>query len=161
MGFAICRFNEETVCSEKGSSHYYVTLNDLKVTLNVPSMWKHYLTKHLVQPTKEEREIVMKADPKMANGKQAFTFSTRNISEIKDYTKEETEAIRKKLAQGIRELEKIKYVNILYVENLEKGKYTHDIGTKVDTEFIGKLEQLLEKGEQEQTKRIKLPEFDF
>ena len=65
----MCRFHEETGCSETGSQEYHVNLPDLDIMINVPSMWKHYMTNHLVQPTQREREIIMKADPEQAAGK--------------------------------------------------------------------------------------------
>lgn len=53
-----------------------------------------------------------------------------------------------------RGLEGPEHLMVLYVEKTEKG-YTHQIGTKPDTEFIGKLETILKKFEPYQTKGFK------
>lgn len=114
MGFAFCRFREQTNCKELGSSHYIIHFLDLNVQINVPSMWKHYLKEHRVQPTEEERRVVMQANPEKANGQEFFTRSTNNFPEIK----------------------------ILYVEKTAEG-YSHKIGEIVDEEFLNKLESIL------------------
>nr|MCK4930098.1 hypothetical protein [Nanoarchaeota archaeon] len=126
MGFAFCRFHEETGCDETGSQEYHVHLEDLDVMINVPSMWEHYMTKHLVQPTKREKEVIMSADPEKATGRFIQTRGTENPEELM----------------------------VLYVEKTESG-YTHQIGTKPDTKFIEKLETILKKFEPYQTKGFK------
>lgn len=123
MGFAFCRFREETGCKETGSRHYNINLEDLNVAISVPSMWKHYMTEHLVQPTAREREVIMKADPEQATGERIQT----------------------------RGLERPEYLMVLYVEKTEKG-YTHEIGAKPDTEFIEKLEKIVKRFDPVQTK---------
>jgi len=114
MGFAYCRFREETDCSEMGSQHYNVHLSDLDVMINVPSMWKHYMTEHLIQPTQREREFVMAADPNQATGTLITTRSQERPKELR----------------------------IMYVEKNETG-YSHQIGTQPDIQFIDKLETIL------------------
>jgi len=116
MGWANCRFQEETDCSETGSVDYHVNVGNLGVVLNVPSMWEHYATEHLVQPTAREREVVMDADPSTVSGRRRLT----------------------------RSLHQQETVKILYVERTDSG-YTHDVGTEPDTEFIDKLELILSK----------------
>jgi hypothetical protein len=86
MGYALCRFDG---CTEKGSTHYLVRLTDLNKILNVPIMWKHYMTEHLVQPTELEREIVMAADPEKAISGMIVTGCM--TSEIKVMYVERTE----------------------------------------------------------------------
>jgi hypothetical protein len=76
MGFAFCRFKENTGCSVTGSTEYMVHLEDKNILLNVPEMWKHYLEDHLVQPLRSEREVVMSADPMYANACLIGTFGT-------------------------------------------------------------------------------------
>jgi hypothetical protein len=126
MGFAFCRFREQTGCKELGSQEWHISLNESNVILNIPSMWKHYMQEHLVQPTNEEREIVLSANPKNVSG----TFI------------------------GTRGLQSFREVKILYVEKLESGGYTHQIGTSPDTEFINKLEEIIQGIEPLQTKGI-------
>jgi hypothetical protein len=117
MGWANCRFKDETGCKETGSSHYHVTLEDIGVMLDVPCMWKHYMTEHLVQPTERERQAVMAANSDKASSKK---IQTRGRPEI---------------------------IQVMYVEKTDRG-YTHNIGTRPDTEFIEKLETLIgNKGE--------------
>ena len=118
MGYALCRFRDETGCYEKGSQEYNVLLPDLGIRINVPSMWKHYMTEHLVQPNENEREIVMAADPSKATGILAGTLS-----------------ISKEIPEEVL---------IMYVEKTESG-YTHQTGIKPDVEFINKLEAILSK----------------
>jgi len=116
MGFAFCRFREKTNCSEIGSQEYHANLLDLNVIINIPSMWKHYMTEHLVQPTEREREIVMSAELDQATCQLINTRSLQRPEEIK----------------------------IMYVEKTDTG-YTHQIGKQPDTEFINKLETILDK----------------
>jgi len=123
MGFALCRFKTKTGCQETGSREWHIQLADLKVGINLPSMWKHYMQVHKVQPTAREREIIMSADPKYATGQ---CFTTRGMN---TYPEEK----------------------ILYVEKLENG-YTHQTSEIVDEEFIVKLESLLQGIEPWQTK---------
>ena len=134
MGWANCRFQQETDCQETGSGEYHLHLKDLSVVLNVPDLWKHYMTKHLVQPTEQERDFVMRANHAHVDCDHAYTCGTF----------------------GSRPRE----ILVLYVE--KKGNnYTHPIGTQPDTEFISKLEQLLAKGKRIQTRGIRLPDFEF
>lgn len=123
MGFAVCRFNEETGCTETSSRHYLVFLDDRYLMLNVPEMWKHYIVDHLVQPLEREREVVMSANPEYARTMRVLTRSLQRPEEVK----------------------------VLYVEKTPDG-YTHEIGDRVDTEFMKKLEVLLSKVEPIQTK---------
>jgi len=125
MGFALCRFREETGCSKTDSQEYHVYLSDLDVMINVPSMWKHYMTEHFVQPTEREREVVMSADPTQATGQLI----------------------------GTRSLQRPEEVMIMYVEKTNTG-YTHQIGTQPDTQFIDKLETILNRIQPLQTKSI-------
>ncbi len=125
MGFALCRFHEETGCSETGGQEYRVHLQDLNIMINVPSMWKHYMDEHLVQPTELERDVVMSADPTRATGQLIRTRSSQRSEEIK----------------------------VMYVEKTDTG-YTHQIGTKSDVPFINKLETILNKIQPLQTKGI-------
>ncbi len=113
MGIAFCRFKEETGCAEIASEHYLINLEDLEVRINVPAMWKHYMTEHLVQPTEKERETIMAANPDRTSG---TLIGTRSASEPKE-------------------------VKIMYVEKID-GSYSHEIGNKADTEFIEKLETI-------------------
>jgi hypothetical protein len=132
MGFAYCRFREETGCQEKGSREYHIFLKDLKVKINVPSMWKHYAVNHLVQPTKEERDIVMNADSAKAQGMELCTMGIPRPGEnFMGY----------------------KSVLIMYVEKTPGG-YTHEVGNAPDTAFISKLEKLLENMKPIQTKTL-------
>lgn len=126
MGWANCRFKEETGCNKTGSQEWHVNLLDQGIKINVPSMWKHYITSHLVQPTIQEREIIMSADPSKTEGSFITTRGMNSFPEIK----------------------------ILYVEKLEDGKYSHQVGTQVDTEFITKLEKILNAVEPLQTKSV-------
>ena len=126
MGFALCRFSEETGCGETGSRHYIVHLPDINTKINVPEMWKHYMLEHLIQPNKEEREAIMNANPQKASGK----------------------LIR------MRSAEKPKEVNVMYVEKTDDG-YSHEIGMVPDYEFIRKLESILSRIEPLQTKGIR------
>lgn len=123
MGFALCRLHDETGCSETGSQEYHIHLQDLNVKLNVPSMWKHYMTEHLVQPTQREREVVMGADPSRATGE---FFGTRSFQKTEE-------------------------IMLMYVER-ENGGYTHQIGAEPDMEFIEKLEDILANVEPLRTK---------
>lgn len=116
MGFALCRFRKETSCSEIGSREYHVNLLDLNVMINIPSMWKHYMTEHLVQPTERARGIVMAADLNQATGQLISTRSLQRPEEVR----------------------------IMYVEKTDTG-YTHQIGKQPDTQFIDKLEKILDK----------------
>ncbi len=75
MGWGECRFKEETDCRERGSIDYRVTLPDIRVRIDVPVMWKHYMLQHFVQPTEREREIIMSADPSQASGRERLTRS--------------------------------------------------------------------------------------
>lgn len=123
MGWADCRFKQDEGCTETGSEHYVVSLNDLGIIINVPIMWKHYAQEHLVQPTKKEREVVMNANPRDASGRLIATKS----------------------------IEAPREMNILYVERLGRNRYTHKIGTTPDEEFIEKLETLLGRARTMQT----------
>ena len=124
MGFAICRFNKDKGCSETGSQEYHINLQDLNIHLNVPSMWKHYMTEHLIQPTQREREVVMKADPSQAIGN---FMTTRSAVEPE-------------------------HVKVLYVERIDQNQYSHQVGTQPDTQFIHKLETIIKNIEPAQTK---------
>ncbi|MFH0949535.1 MAG: hypothetical protein V1802_03535 [Candidatus Aenigmatarchaeota archaeon] len=62
-GFAICRFRYETGCNRIGSKEYHAWLKNFDAGINVPELWEHYMTDHLVQPTKLEREVIMKTNP--------------------------------------------------------------------------------------------------
>ncbi len=73
MGWANCRFREDEGCKETGSQEWYVHLPDVNRVINVPSMWRHYMIDHLVQPTAEERKVIMAADPAKANGRFKMT----------------------------------------------------------------------------------------
>lgn len=114
MGSALCRFNEKTGCNERGSHEYHAYLKDSGINITVPSMWKHYMVDHLVQPSSREREIIMGANPEMISGK---LVAHRGISDIE---------------------------KILYVERVGDS-YTHSVGSKPDTEFIEKLDELILK----------------
>lgn len=124
MGFAICRFNADEGCRETGSQEWHIQLPDVGRAINVPSMWKHYMTEHLVQPTHEERGVIMSADPAQATGRLIQT----------------------------RGLERPAELMVLYVERLGPNQYSHEIGTKPDTEFIEKLERILADVQPIQTK---------
>jgi len=124
MGFALCRFNEDEGCKETGSQEWYVTLPDVNRTINVPSMWKHYMVSHLVQPTAEEREVVMAADPTKATGEFIRTRGAVRPAELM----------------------------VLYVERKGPNQYSHQVGTQPDTEFIEKLEGILANVQPSQTK---------
>lgn len=113
MGFAYCRFNQDMGCEQTGSQEWYVRLPDVNRIINVPSMWKHYMADHLIQPTAEEREVILAADSALAVGE---FFTTRSV---------EPELL------------------VLYVERLGQNRYTHQIGTTPDIEFMGKLEKIL------------------
>jgi hypothetical protein len=126
MGWANCRFKEETGCNKTGSQEWRINLLNLDIRINVPSMWKHYMTEHLVQPTLQEREVIMAADPSKVEGSFITTRSINSFPEIK----------------------------ILYVEKLEDGSYTHQIGKQVDTQFMTKLEQILDRVRPLQTKSL-------
>jgi len=129
MGFAFCRFKQETGCSETGSTHYWVQLHDIGIGIDVPEMWKHYMTEHFVQPTKRERYIVMRADVDLTDGIEVGTLG--------------------KEPPGKRP----EFEQVLYVE--KKGDtYSHRIGTEPDTEFIGKLERILAHVDATQTKGL-------
>ena len=125
MGWAYCRFKEETGCSYTGSMHYIVHLPDLGILLNVPSMWKHYMIDHLVQPLPKEQEVVMRANPKIANGTIVHTLSSKLPEEL----------------------------HVLYVEKTSQG-YTHHQSATPDTEFIEKLEKILERVQPLRTRGI-------
>lgn len=125
VGFAFCRFKEETGCSETGSKEYHVFLSNANTFLNVPEMWKHYMTEHLVQPTKIEKDVIMNADPRYV--KKAF-WKNGPPQDMKE-------------------------IQVLYVEKTSGG-YTHSIGKRIDSEFIEKLEAILSKVEPLQTKGI-------
>ena len=126
MGWANCRFQEDEGCNQTGSQEWRLYLPDVNRAINVPSMWKHYMTDHLVQPTAEERRVIMAADPSKATGK---FITTRGAAEPE-------------------------LLMVLYVERLGKNHYTHQIGTTPDTEFIGKLEAILAGVRPLQTKGI-------
>lgn len=115
-GWANCRFREETGCRERGSTHKHIRLHDSNVLLYLPCMWEHYATKHLVQPTEEERRLVMATD-------------SDNIScpSADEYPYEE-------LKSG-----KLRLVKMLCVERT----CNHPIGTKPDEKFIKKLEAIV------------------
>lgn len=115
MGWANCRFQEDEGCNQTGSQEWHVNLQDVNRAINVPSMWNHYMTYHLVQPTAEERQVIMAADPAKATGKFITT----------------------------RDAKRPERLMVLYVERLGKNQYTHQIGTTPDNEFIGKLEAIL------------------
>lgn len=126
MGFAMCRFNADEGCNKTGSQEWHVQLPDINLVINVPSMWKHYMTDHLVQPTAEERAAVMSADPAQATGKFITTIGAPRPARLM----------------------------VLYVNRLGQNQYTHQIGTEPDTEFIGKLESILANVEPLQTKGL-------
>jgi hypothetical protein len=114
MGFALCRFKDETGCQVTGSQEFHIRLEDLKVDLNVPTMWRHYMIEHLVQPNKDEMDTIMNADVNNTTGKFMQT----------------------------RSMEQNRKLHVLYVEKTDSG-YTHEIGEKVDKEFINKLDLIL------------------
>jgi hypothetical protein len=124
MGFAICRFNKDEGCNETGSQEWHINLPDINTDINIPSMWKHYMINHLIQPTAEEKKVIMTADPAKAVGQFI----------------------------GTRNLEDPKHLMVLYVERTNENQYSHQVGTKADTEFINKLEQILEQVKPLQTK---------
>jgi len=124
MGFAVCRFSQDAGCEKTGSQHWYVRLPDL--TLNVPFLWKHYAEDHLIQPTSEERSVVLAADLSTVTGQ---FVQTRSIATPRELL-------------------------VLYVERLGKNRYSHIVGSERDVEFISKLEQLLEKVQSVQTKKL-------
>jgi len=126
MGFAICRFNADEGCARMGSQEWHVYLPDLNRRINVPSMWLHYMVDHLVQPTAEERAVILAADPAHATGQ---FISTRGAPQPP-------------------------VLMVLYVERLGPSQYTHQIGTKPDTAFIGKLERVLANVQPLQTKSL-------
>ncbi|MAH07182.1 hypothetical protein CMI38_02950 [Candidatus Pacearchaeota archaeon] len=126
MGYAKCRFNEDKGCNETGSQEWYVHLADLGKTINVPSMWKHYMQDHLVQPMSEERRVIMATDSTQATGEHITTRGSARPAELM----------------------------VLYVERTGPNQYTHQIGEKPDTEFIDKLESILENVQPLQTKGI-------
>ncbi|MBR9704807.1 hypothetical protein GOV12_05320 [Candidatus Pacearchaeota archaeon] len=117
MGFVLCRFRQDEGCPETGSQEWHIYLPNVNKRINVPSMWKHYMLDHLVQPTDEERTVIMEADPSNASG---MFISTRGAE-----TPEE--------------------LMVLYVQRTGVGQYTHEVGTEPDVEFIKKLESILEK----------------
>jgi hypothetical protein len=125
MGFAYCRFREETGCYRTGSREWHVHLTDSNLILNVPELWSHYMIDHLVQPLKKEREIVMSANPENARTVNILTYYPQRLEQV----------------------------NILYVEKIPDG-YTHEVGNSVDSEFMEKLEVLLSKVEPLQTKGL-------
>jgi len=127
MGWAVCRFNEEKGCEETGSKEWHVILPDLNVSINVPSMWKHYMINHLIQPTAEERKTIMAADPAKAKRECIMTRSSAAMPAD---------------------------LMVLYVEKTGKNIYTHEIGEKPDTEFINKLEKIIGNKTPWQTKGI-------
>jgi translation initiation factor 2B subunit (eIF-2B alpha/beta/delta family) len=45
-------------------------------------MWKHYVIDHFVQPTEEERTIIMTADPEKASVNVAYTFGKQEMKLI-------------------------------------------------------------------------------
>jgi hypothetical protein len=126
MGWANCRFRLDEGCQKTGSQEWYVILADLGMSINVPSMWKHYMVDHLVQPTAEERRVIMAADPAKATGEFIATRGAARPAELM----------------------------VLYVERMGMNQYTHQIGTQPDTQFIEKLEQILEGIEPQQTKGL-------
>jgi hypothetical protein len=123
MGIGICRFAEKTGCYESGSRHYRIFLKDKNIILNVPELWEHYMMKHSVQPTEEEKRFVM--DAHLEDIRKPF-WPDGSPPDLKE-------------------------VQILYVEKKRNG-YTHKTGGEVDTEFKRKLEALLRKGETVYTK---------
>jgi hypothetical protein len=82
------------------------------------------MTDHLVQPTTEERKVIMATDPEKATGQFIATRSAARSAELM----------------------------VLYVERTGPNQYNHQIGTEPDTEFIGKLESILAKVQPLQTK---------
>lgn len=115
MGFAVCRFYTDEGCAHTGNQEWRVELPDVGRVINVPSMWRHYALDHLVQPTIEEREIIMSADSSQSKGVLISTRGFFNPVELK----------------------------VFYVERLGLNKYTHNIGEKPDIEFVEKLESIL------------------
>lgn len=115
MGWANCRFQEDEGCTKTGSQEWHVSLPDVNRIINVPSMWKHYMVDHFVQPTAEEKQVIMAADPKKAAGEFITTRGAARPAELM----------------------------VLYVERLGKNQYTHQIGNNPDYEFIEKLEAIL------------------
>jgi len=122
MGFAICRFEQDKGCNAMGSQEWHIFFGDKYI--NVPSMWKHYMTGHLIQPTEEERQTIMNADPSGARGKLIQTRGAQLLLQQK----------------------------ILYVERIGKDQYTHEVGESPDFEFIEKLENILAEIRPLQTK---------
>ena len=129
MGFALCRFREETGCSKTGSQHYWVQLHNLGALIDVPELWKHYMTEHLVQPNERERFLIENADVDHSDGIHLYTLGRD--------------------APGKRP----EFEQVLYVEKTATG-YTHEIGTKPDTGFISKLERLIAHIDSTQTKGL-------
>jgi len=126
MGFAMCRFSSETGCKELGSQEYHINLPDVSYKINVPSMWKHYMVDHLVQPTAQERKVIMSADPAKATGE---LMQTRSIQPS------------------------LTGLQVMYVEEHGSG-YSHKVGTEPDWEFIKKLESILACTNPLQTKGV-------
>ena len=142
MGYGDCRFKPENGCKRQGSSHYLITFKDKNIVLNVPSMWKHYMKDHLVQPTLEEFGYVMNANLEKV---ETFHASTIGESEFK-------------LSIGIEKLGVLE-IPILYVERLaSESGYTHKIGDSPNAKFISKLEDMISR--QPNYDPIDLPPFE-
>ncbi len=116
MGWAECRFKDETGCKRTGSSHILLEVIDSGDKLNIPIMWEHYAIDHRVQPSENERSIVMNLSPDKVRGR---IIQTRSITGIP-----------------------VEGVPILYVEKTENG-YSHEIGEDVDWRFTQHLDSLL------------------
>jgi hypothetical protein len=114
MGYAHCRFKDESGCTKTGSQHWQIFFKDLRQHAVVPELWKHYMLKHGVQANPEERELVLKADPKKAMVKH---IQTRGQNIGKHF--------------------------ILFVEKTGPKKYSHKTAQKADILFIKKLEAIL------------------
>ena len=107
---------------------FWVQFHDLGVGIDVPGMWKHYMTEHLVQPTERERYLIMAADVEHADGIHLYSLGTGTSG-------------------------RPEYEQVLYVEKIGSG-YSHTIGTEPDTEFISKLERILAHVNPTQTKGL-------
>ena len=105
-------------CGYKTNEDYLVQMKEPDIILLVCGMWRHYAEYHKVQPRKEIRELVMGKDV--------------DISKLPR-----------------RETGDMNAIPILFVEKrkglFKKDTYTHKIGESADTEFIEKLQNLIDK----------------
>lgn len=120
MGYGYCRFE----CGHGTNIDYMVQLKELDIILQICGMWRHYAECHNVQPKKEVRRLIM--------GEADIDVS--------------------KLPK--MEMGGIYTVPVLFVEKVKGGvfrkeKYTHEIGNSPNTEFIDKLQNLIDELGQE------------